>query len=134
MLAEGKKHVIVIENKILSGLNGIDKHKNLSQLSAYKEYIDKNYSDIQNKKFYLFHPDYNDIDIAQFDEPAEKLYKKISFSKIYKFMKEKNEPLKKTPKYGKYADDFIAILKLHSKNQNERLQHIAMERFFEVLT
>lgn len=61
LLFISKNHVIVIENKIDSDINGVKKgiSPNPSQLSKYYTYIDKKYKKITNHAFFILAPEYN---------------------------------------------------------------------------
>ncbi len=66
LLFKSEKHVVVIENKIDSQINGVSPTVNAngkrnSQLSKYYEYIEKEYSDIQSHKYFILAPEYNGI-------------------------------------------------------------------------
>lgn len=79
---ESADRVIVIENKIKSGINGLKNEE--SQLDRYRREAQR-YA-IENGKavgFYLFLPDYNDIDLSRFDD--EGVWRVIPYSAIYRF-------------------------------------------------
>lgn len=80
---EDSKHIIVIENKINSGING-QREVGSSQLDKYylkaREYAVSSGKEVY---FYAFIPDHNSIDIKHYD-PHE-LYKIIPYSYIYEF-------------------------------------------------
>ncbi len=109
--------VIVIENKLRSGLNGIDKHESISQLSTYHKYIEQNYK-ASKRSYFLLEPNYNDIDIARFDEPAKEIYKVIKYSEVHKFFNSIRDELRKT-ELGKYSDDFIDALSIHTMTMED---------------
>ena len=127
LLAVSENYVIAIENKLQSGLNGIDKHCHLSQLTTYCKDLEGKF-DKEKCHFFLFEPDYNDIDIAQFDPQAANQWKKRRYSVIYKFMNENRELLLQGV-LGKYADDFIEALFMHTKD----LRQIVEQRFLEAV-
>ncbi len=105
LLAEGEKSVIVIENKIDSALNGIDREKGISQLTTYIEYVEKL---LNGRKgyYFLLHPDYNDVDIEDSDRQRGKDFKKIAYSEIYGFMTKRKHDLEAA--FGKEnAEDFL---------------------------
>ena len=115
LLISDTKNVIVIENKIKSGINGIKYdvygEEITSQLldyfkyvNGYKkqkknnktEYIEDEYLTNRfknkNKHFFIFAPDYNKIDAGKINS-IPSTYKIIPYSKIYEF-------------YDKYRDAF----------------------------
>lgn len=131
------KNVIVIENKIKSGINGIccntddnkekvqsgDKKSKVqkSQLDKYYDYItkdtpDNKYKNYKKKKFYIFSPDYNHIDLKGYING--KKYKEIKYSKIFDFFRNKESEFNKE----KYFKEFLYALQKHTKpvdNSNE---------------
>ncbi len=113
----GDHDAIVIENKLRSGLNGIDKHKSISQLSTYYDYIEKQYDDC-SRHYFLLEPNYNDIDIARFDLRAKDIYTVIKYSDVYAFFDSIREELRKT-ELGKYSDDFVDALSVHSMTMED---------------
>ena len=127
LLAIGDKSVIVIENKIKSGLNGIDKSNELSQLTTYIEFIERNYPDYK-KYYFLFEPNYNEIDISEFDNRRGKEFDKIRYSQIYNFFSGHKDELKRGV-YGKYADDFISSLYIHTLT----IQDMVEQRFLRAI-
>lgn len=122
------KNVIVIENKIKSGINGIitqnnntqamDKNTKESQLTKYYNLIkeDSKYKDYKKQKFFIFTPDYNQINIA--DYGCEKIYIQKKYSEIFKFFKESSEEFKDIA----YFKEFLFALQKHIQpvdNSNE---------------
>lgn len=112
---EDDKNVIVIENKIKSGINGVSPRHDFSdgglvqsQLSKYCEFATK-YASEKNKKVscYLFVPNYNKLDLSIYE--GSKLYKEIRYREIYNYLVSKsvNSPY--------YADFCNAIYK-HTKD------------------
>ena len=105
---ESDKDIIVIENKIKSGINGIAR-KDYSQLNSYYEYA-KNESQKSGKSthFYIFAPDYSKLDLTPFG--LEKIYRIIRYSDIYNFF------IKESSVYivDRAFPDFIRGLKRHT--------------------
>jgi len=128
LLAESPTSVIAIENKLQSGLHGIDKHRQLSQLTTYITFIEDEVLKGRTGYYFLFEPDYNDIDIARFDSQRGLEWTKCQYSKIHRFM-EDNKALIKQSFLGSYADDFIAALHLHTM----QLKDIVEQRFLEAI-
>lgn len=115
ILALGEKYIIVIENKIMSGINGIENEGNIeqkygiykrTQLSQYiigikekqeerkffnKEERDKKIPDHRIIKGLIFIPDYrvddfnNEIHKYKEDDIIEEYYKIIKYSELYEF-------------------------------------------------
>jgi len=112
---EDEQNVIVIENKIKSGINGVsdchDFNENglvQSQLSKYYAYA-TNYSKDKNKKVtcFLFVPNYNKLDLSVYY--GSKHYKVIRYKDIYHFFitKKINDS---------YYTDFCNALYKHTKD------------------
>jgi hypothetical protein len=98
-----KHHVIVIENKIKSGINGkTDKGKN--QLNKYYEFTENYIKEnrVDEAYYYLFIPNYNDISIE--NPIIREKYKVIYYSEIYEFFR------KNAAEYinDKYFPDFLS--------------------------
>ena len=77
LLFKSDKHIIVVENKIDSKINGKsekpnEKGKYNSQLSRYYDYIEKTYSNIKTKEYFVLAPEYNDISQQQLKDVYEK--------------------------------------------------------------
>lgn len=120
LLIKTKKHVIVIENKIKSGINGLGhdiktEEDAKNQLKKYYNYVRKTYSKCE-QHFFLLTPNYNIIDPLKYVQNGE--YKSLLYSDVYDFFsKVKSDVLKK----NKYFDDFLIALKKQSElidNQN----------------
>ncbi len=92
ILIEDSKHVVIIENKIKSAINGTKKDDDkISQLGVYLKKVDKmikdkgkKLKDIQVHPFILL-PNYNDIDITLYD--GGNSYQKIYYKQLHDFMK-----------------------------------------------
>lgn len=119
--------VIVIENKLRSGLNGIDKHHSISQLSTYYNYIEKKYINLRHH-YYLLEPNYNDIDISAFDPKAKDYYTVIKYSRVYDFFK---TIMADFPNYTlrRYAYDFLSALRIHTLT----MEDVVNERFINAI-
>lgn len=115
--------VIVIENKIMSHLNGLKSdsatNEEWSQLDKYYKCVKYEDKDLKNKanfRFFVFAPDYNDIDLSKCKDEKGPIYHMIRYSTIYKFLKlayKKNEFIKQLivtmephtqPTYDFYVD------------------------------
>ena len=120
ILALGEKYIILIENKIMSGVNGVENEENLeqkygiynrTQLSKYiigikekqkegklfnKEERDKKTQDNRIIKGLIFIPDYrvndfnNEIHNLKEDDIVKEYYKIIKYSELYNFFNKKD--------------------------------------------
>ena len=106
---ESEKDVIVIENKIKSGINGIT-GEDYSQLNKYynkaKQYAEKCQKE---PHFYIFAPNYARFDLTKYGAEAD-AYKIISYSRIYDFF------IKEAETYiaDRAFPDFLRGLKRHT--------------------
>lgn len=128
---EDSNNIVVIENKIKSGLNG----KDGDQLKKYAEEAEKASSE-QSKKvhYFIFAPNHNKqiplennqvdgFEMVRYDKLYEILSKYIG--QIY--APEENE--KFNEKLNLYFEDFLQALDIHSKSTDTTKQD-AMERLF----
>ena len=127
LLIQDDENIVVIENKIKSGINGLrhDIYGDLvqSQLLDYHKYADEH---ARNRKesFYIFAPNYNKIDLRNYEKSED--YKIINYSVLYDFFsKHKSE--------NKYYDDFLSALKIHAKEIDNSNFEIMQERFIETI-
>lgn len=120
---ESESRVIVIENKIRSGVNGLDGLGG-SQLDEYREKASE-YAAAQGKQthFYLFAPDYSNIDLRRFDPDG--VYRLVPYSKIYAFF------ARNAVAYlaDRHFPDFLWGLKRHSMTMSELNFQTMRERF-----
>ena len=121
LLIKNQTHVIVIENKIRSGINGLggstENDDVNNQLKKYSSYVRKNYKGL-NHHFFLLTPDYNIIDPIKYTNEEEDKYTPLRYSEIYNFFFNVNSIQLKENKYFK---DFLIALKKQSElvdNQN----------------
>jgi hypothetical protein len=127
---EDDRHVLVVENKIKSGLNGL-KDDNYSQLNKYQEYTEERTSnpedDLYQKEsyYYIFTPDYNQIDASKYK--LEKPYKTINYSTIYDFFY--NNAVSFMDE--KFFSDFLKGLKNHTMSVSELNFNIMRSRLLE---
>lgn len=110
LLIQDGKNVIVIENKIKSGINGVrhDIHSEeiQSQLCKYHEYA-KSISLGRLVSCFIFSPDYNYFNIENYK--SGQYYKVIKYSKIYDFFMKQDKAM-----FDKYFDDFLKALHKHT--------------------
>lgn len=110
---ESNEHIIVIENKIKSGINGIDE-AGKSQLDKYQEYAQKEARKSGKAlHFYLFVPDYSNIDFKKYNPSG--LYKEIPYSAIYEFF------VKNVSSFfgDQYFTEFLRALKRQTMTTSE---------------
>lgn len=115
LFAKNNNSVLVIENKIKSGING--KKEYGFQLKTYKEQY-------KNADFIglVFVPDYNEEKIKNeegYIEVANE-YPIIKYSELYKFFDEKIDFYKLKDENAKYYEDFKNALKIHSLTERQK--------------
>ncbi len=130
---EDKDNIVVVENKIKSGINGVSPRHNFSehglvqsQLSKYYHYAEKHKG---NKKtsFFIFLPVYNRVDTSKYS--GSQHYKKISYRDIYdfflkiEFSKEKIDEL--------YYTEFVKSLYKHTKDRQIDYYEDMVYRFIQ---
>ena len=126
LLIQDDKNVIVIENKIKSGINGI-KHdvyseEIQSQLCKYYEYaIELAKENNRKVKCFIFSPNYNYLDISK--HKASGYYSIIKYSDIYKFF------INHVKDFDRYFTDFIKALYKHTLDVNNELFEEMRRRF-----
>lgn len=115
LFAKNNNSVLVIENKIKSGING--KKEYGFQLKTYKEqYKDANFIGL------VFVPDYNEEKIKNeegYIDVANE-YPIIKYSELYNFFDEKIDFNKLKDKSAKYYEDFKNALKIHSLTERQK--------------
>ena len=118
--------ILVIENKIKSGLNGkTDDGKN--QLNKYYEYTEKIKKEekLEAAHYYLFVPNYNDIMIE--NSLIKDKFKVIYYSEIYEFFRNNAAEYLS----DKYFPDFLRGLKNQTMTYSELRFSIMRSRFIE---
>ena len=126
LLITDKNHVIVIENKIKSGINGVkDKNKiGENQLITYYKTINENYKG-KIKHFFILTPNYvSFVDLEQYDKSGE--YKHIKYRDILNFYQKEADNFKGN---GFYFEEFISALKKQSKDNDNSLEEEMYRRF-----
>lgn len=132
LLVEDDNWVIVIENKIKSGLNGLifDENDDLqgTQLQTYKNYVE-GHSKYKNKKkaYFIFKPNYSMI-------PGEDLegYIPVSYGELAECF-EKGLGYEADMETKVYFSDFIKALKLHATDTDNRQEEIMRKRLHDLL-
>lgn len=138
LLIEDKtnRKVIVIENKIKSKINGITEHHDIndekikSQLDVYYKWAKGNntYKGFE-RKFYIFVPDHNNVDVDKyFSSDREAKYEKVLYSEIYDWFKNQKGKYK-----DKYFEDFLALLEKHSQ-PTEDFEKEIRGRFYKIIS
>jgi hypothetical protein len=118
LLVQDTNNVIVIENKIKSGINGIrhDVYSDEIQSQLYK-YFSYATSIANGRKVscFIFSPDYNQLDIS--NHMAGEFYTTIEYSTIYNFFVAHKEDYSD----DKYFTDFLGGLYKHTLKVNSEL-------------
>lgn len=125
-------NIIVIENKIKSGINkkGSDEKGNTNQLRRYYKYI-TNLQEIKDRMktphFFILAPNYNSIDLSNTDDES-KYYKIIKYKDLYDFLNERKNEFS-------HDHNFIAFfdaIKSHTYSTSaDYLFNDMKERFFK---
>ena len=122
-------NVIVIENKIKSGINGkkydIYGKYQQNQLDKYKKYVEKKFKD-KKQYFYIFAPNYNHIS----NEQMLKDYKVINYEKLYNFFEKEKDNININKLY---YGEFLKALKIHTKPINNNHFEIMLERMLKTI-
>lgn len=115
LCAKSNNGVLVIENKIKSGING--KKKNGFQLKTYRDaYKGTDFIGL------VFVPDYNKEKVKNeegYIDVANE-YPIIKYSELYKFFNEKIDFNKLKNESAKYYEDFKNALKIHSFTERQK--------------
>lgn len=120
---EDEHNVIVIENKIRSGINGFDS-AGRSQLDKYRMEAE-GYAISCGKKahFYAFVPDHSRIDFKQFDPDGT--YKVVPYSALFRFFSQHAASYIS----DRYFSEFLRGLGRHSLTMSELNYRIMRQRF-----
>lgn len=122
ILIEGENNIIIIENKIDSGING-------NQLKKYENYIKKEYP---NKKahFYILEPPYSSITEDEKNKHGGKDYKIVYYDDLYKILlSSKYMPNGKVSEYGNFLyQEFIYTIEYIQMSKASQQQKIAYTR------
>lgn len=153
ILALGNNNIIIIENKIMSGINGIEKEESgnivKTQLDKYIEGIEKKQEekkllfskkdkDNRTIKGFIFIPDYREFDFLNEIKKCndqnilDKYYKIIKYSELYEFFnKEEIKRIMFHDLYGKkYYLDFLRAIELQKQLNISDKNKIEMKRKF----
>ena len=128
---------IVIENKITSKINGkLVKvgNKNIGdQLQQYYKIVTKEIENFSSKPtllFYLLTPDYNPIKLSDYnilpDFVCDSIYKTITYSQIYAFIKDKHND-------DPYFQEFVKGIEKHTREYYNDLFEDMKNKIFKEL-
>lgn len=117
---ETEKHIIVIENKIKSGISG-NKESGYSQLGKYVEIAEKENTSNKTLHFYILRPNYNNEDYHMFKNGER--YMEIKYSEILEIIKDRNS--------NHYFEELKQVVKKHSSEYNNEHFEIMNDRFIE---
>ncbi len=129
---------IVIENKLESGLNGINKADSSSQLSKYYDWA----GDVEMSQIcFITAPDYRISsshsvrlgqlarEIRTYDPQMLDKYILISYGEICDFLEENKEDIPENYEYYRYLDDIIVAFRRHSyPTKSEYYRSLLQER------
>lgn len=126
---EDEQHIIVIENKIKSGINGIDETG--SQLEYYYDFakgMAEGRDGGSHKKtthFFVLAPQYNMINLHSYPRGPE--YYPVTYNDLYDFFSENSNLYQD----DRYFGDFLKGLERHTKTMSELNQDVMNVRFAE---
>ncbi|WP_428039529.1 PD-(D/E)XK nuclease family protein [Candidatus Avelusimicrobium fimicolum] len=127
LLADGK-NVIIIENKIKSGLNG--KIEDKDQLDKYWKIIAK---DPAYKKLnvygFVFVPDYNSAVMGEVQKQHKGKYTCMPYSQVYKFFDQYRNLYHNVP----YYDEFLSAIKKHTNLVDNYLEEETYKKFLAAI-
>lgn len=133
---ETETHVIVIENKIRSGINGIKRGEDeeTNQLEKYYKYAETKCREGQKLALYLFAPNYSSIkpsDLKGIDPKrnTEWEYVLITYKEIYNFFSEHATLYKDECHFS----DFCRDLKRHIETSEDNKRRVMHARFAQIL-
>jgi len=112
-----KNHIIVIENKIKSTINGLNNDdKKMSQLKKYYKYAIEEAKnsriDKSNVHFFILRPDYNKEDISSYD--YHEYYTIIYYSQLY-------DIISNIDNKSIYLDELYNVSKIHKNTIDNEL-------------
>ena len=124
---ENERHIVIIENKINSAINGIEAGCTKTQLSRYRAAA-KDECRGRAVECYLFAPKFNNVDK---DKAKAEKFEFVDYSKLYTFFKN-NRGLFTDDSFNgvdKYYDEFLIGLHRHTLAPAERNERTMIERF-----
>ena len=128
---ENERHIVVIENKIHSAINGIKPDCSETQLSRYRKVAEKECKG-RTVKCYLFAPDFNNVDETKAKEEG---FEVKHYSELYAFFKTNKSLFIGDERYGvdEHYDEFLIGLERHTLAPTERNERAMLERFSYML-
>lgn len=134
LLVTDENNVIVIENKIKSGINGVqyDVYGDIigSQLKNYYQYVTEKFED-KKKWFFIFAPDYNQINTSEIKSVPD-TYKVIPYSRIYEFFDRFSyEDMVKYAHKIQYFYEFIYAIEKHINSVDNILEIETHKKFIK---
>ena len=127
LLSDGQK-VLIIENKIKSGLNG--KAEDKDQLDKYWKMIaeDSVYKGLKPYGF-VFVPDYNSDVVEDVQKQHKGKYTCLKYSQVYKFFEQCRNLYCDVP----YYDEFLSSIKKHTSLVDNYLEEETYEKFLAAI-
>jgi hypothetical protein len=138
LLIKTQSHIIVVENKIRSGINGMDEREDIafSQLDKYYNYIQKEYvekGDSRKTLFVVLRPDYSKVDLLKYQTtlPPQETYYDLKYSELHEFLQNKItvEPYKSDI----YLHEYLLAIKKHSQEHYDDQFEIMTKKFQRVI-
>ena len=135
LLIQDDNNYIVIENKIHSGINGIDSNisteqeERHSQLSKYYNIADSEVGDKKEKNYFIFAPEYETNTLKEIINNMRLKngsdYTIVSYKEIYEFYKDLNinHP---------YFKEFLMALKHHIKSSDNDVEEQMIYRMLKI--
>ena len=127
---ENKEHIVVMENKIKSGINGVDPQRHditsesvQSQLTKYMEFAEGE-SKGRKKHYYIVLPDYSYQDEELTPYLCDKKYKVLRYSILATFFASQSCALP-------FYEDFKKAISKHAVEYRNDLYEVMKERFIE---
>ncbi len=130
---EDENNIIVIENKIKSGINGVSPRHDFSEKGLVQSQLSKYYNYANNLKtnkkrnYFLFLPVYNRIDISKYS--GSQYYKKISYKDLYDFFSAVDFPKEKIDEV--FYKEFEKSLYKHTKDRQTDYYEDMAYRFIQ---
>ena len=127
LLSDGQK-VLIIENKIKSGLNG--KVEDKDQLDKYWKIIAKDQSYKGLKPYgFVFVPDYNSDVVEEVQKQHKGKYTCLQYSQVYKFFEKNRNLYCDVP----YYDEFLSSIKKHTSLVDNYLEEETYKKFLAAI-
>lgn len=122
--------VIVIENKIKSGINGIEINEDgdtvQTQLEKYRKYVEKEFAD-KKHTYLIFMPDYSAISSTELKE-----YVPVAYSELANAFEE-GLFINSDKKNEVYFEDYLKAIKCHSSKTDNRYEDTIRKRMFAMI-